>query len=144
MSANLIEYSIFNSRAVLICFSAKGLFIYWNVSNSECLICLQEIKKAVLSDMIKLGKEAGLKSFEQVMYPCEFTPNWNNYTCDRWQVKGKTQRICGETGWHPPSIGHEGHWMVRIWKWCEPYAPSPSSKHEKRENLSEERCPTLQ
>lgn len=28
--------------------------------------CLQEVKKAILSDMIKLGKEAGLKSFEQV------------------------------------------------------------------------------
>lgn len=30
------------------------------------LFCLQEIKKAILSDMTKLGKEAGLKSFEQV------------------------------------------------------------------------------
>lgn len=28
----------------------------------------QEMKKAILSDMTKLGKEAGLKSFEQVMF----------------------------------------------------------------------------
>lgn len=27
---------------------------------------LQEVKKAVIADMTKLGKEAGLKSFEQV------------------------------------------------------------------------------
>lgn len=26
----------------------------------------QEVKKAILSDMTKLGREAGLKSFEQV------------------------------------------------------------------------------
>lgn len=29
---------------------------------------LQVIKKAILSDMTKLGKEAGLKSFEQVIH----------------------------------------------------------------------------
>lgn len=28
--------------------------------------CLQEVKKAILEDLIRLGKEAGLKSFEQV------------------------------------------------------------------------------
>ncbi|MBN3297188.1 ACSL5 ligase, partial [Amia calva] len=37
----------------------------------------QEIKKAILSDMVKLGKEAGLKSFEQVkdlyLHPDQFT-----------------------------------------------------------------------
>lgn len=33
--------------------------------------CLQEMKKAILSDMTKLGKEAGLKSFEQVTAPRE-------------------------------------------------------------------------
>lgn len=43
----------------------------WNVSNGEYnFFCLQEVKKAILSDMTKLGKEAGLKSFEQVTTPC--------------------------------------------------------------------------
>lgn len=32
---------------------------------------LQEMKKAILSDMTKLGKESGLKSFEQVKVPTE-------------------------------------------------------------------------
>lgn len=39
---------------------------------NSLLSCLQEIKKAILSDMTKLGKEAGLKSFEQVMVPTDF------------------------------------------------------------------------
>lgn len=27
---------------------------------------LQDVKKAIISDLVKLGREAGLKSFEQV------------------------------------------------------------------------------
>lgn len=46
------------------------------------LLCLQEIKKAILSDMTKLGKEAGLKSFEQVkllfMFPLKLIPVQRN------------------------------------------------------------------
>lgn len=34
--------------------------------------CLQDVKKAIISDMTKLGKQAGLKSFEQVMRPHAF------------------------------------------------------------------------
>lgn len=30
---------------------------------------LQQMKKAIISDLIKLGREAGLKSFEQVSVP---------------------------------------------------------------------------
>uniref|UniRef100_A0AAQ4PHJ9 Long-chain-fatty-acid--CoA ligase n=1 Tax=Gasterosteus aculeatus aculeatus TaxID=481459 RepID=A0AAQ4PHJ9_GASAC len=45
---------------------------YWTT-----LFYSQEIKKAILSDMTKLGKEAGLKSFEQVkdlyLHPEQFT-----------------------------------------------------------------------
>lgn len=29
-------------------------------------LCSQDVKKAILEDMVKLGKESGLKSFEQV------------------------------------------------------------------------------
>ena len=45
------------------------LFIYFGVLLTVMMffLCLQEIKKAILSDMTKLGKEAGLKSFEQVI-----------------------------------------------------------------------------
>lgn len=43
------------------------LLVLLNASNND--LCLQEIKKAILSDMTKLGREAGLKSFEQVIGP---------------------------------------------------------------------------
>lgn len=39
----------------------------------------QEIKKAILSDLTKLGKEAGLKSFEQVMFK-KYINNFNIVT----------------------------------------------------------------
>lgn len=38
----------------------------WKKKKFICL-CLQEVKRAIISDLTKLGKEAGLKSFEQVM-----------------------------------------------------------------------------
>lgn len=41
--------------------------VYHTASKCSILFMfLQEIKKAIISDLIKLGREAGLKSFEQV------------------------------------------------------------------------------
>uniref|UniRef100_A0A673AXT8 Acyl-CoA synthetase long chain family member 5 n=1 Tax=Sphaeramia orbicularis TaxID=375764 RepID=A0A673AXT8_9TELE len=53
---------------------AKNLGLQDSIDN----LCKKtEIKKAILSDMIKLGKEAGLKTFEQVkdvyLHPEQFT-----------------------------------------------------------------------
>lgn len=47
--------------------------------------CLQEIKKAILSDMTKLGKEAGLKSFEQVTVPHD-SPKYQGHLSGKLSV----------------------------------------------------------
>lgn len=44
-----------------------GLFFFFSLADVDIFFCdSQEVKKAILSDMTKLGREAGLKSFEQV------------------------------------------------------------------------------
>lgn len=48
-----------------------------------CFFFFQEIKKAILSDLTKLGKEAGLKSFEQVMFKvCRINFYSNYHDCN--------------------------------------------------------------
>lgn len=47
-------------------------FLFFSYHDIFFTPCLQDVKKAIISDLTKLGKEAGLKSFEQVMRPHAF------------------------------------------------------------------------
>lgn len=51
------------------------MFLHPTELNWIELFLSQDVKKAVLEDMRAVGKEAGLKSFEQVT--CLQPPNWS-------------------------------------------------------------------
>lgn len=47
--------------------------------DKRMVFLLQELKKAILDDMVRLGKSSGLHSFEQVQYVWQNWPNHRRY-----------------------------------------------------------------